>query len=195
MKNKAENPASLLENKQTSPIVELFFNLSHLKQVYRQGWLRRGVPPERCESVAEHSFSVAMLAMVLADRFPELDRLRVLELALVHDFGEIHAGDITPGDGVPKQEKTRREKESFALVLRESSCRDHLLSLFEEYEAGRSPEAKFVHELEKLEMALQASVYEQQGLGDFSEFLDSAEEAIEDPRLKAILEELRKLRK
>lgn len=195
MKSKAENPASLLANKQTSPIVEVFFDLAHLKQLFRQGWLRRGVPSERCESVAEHSFSVAMLATLLADLFPELDRLRVLELALVHDFGEIHAGDIVPGDDVPRDEKVAREKESFRLVLRRVSCRDHLLSLFEEYEAAGSPEARFVRQLEKLEMALQASVYEQQQLGDFGEFLDSAGEVIEDRRLKTILEELRKLRK
>ena len=194
MKHKAENPGTLLRGRQISPTVELFFDLSHLKNIYRQGWLRRGVPPERCESVADHSFSVAMLAMLLADRFPELDRLRVLELALLHDFGEIHAGDITPGDAVPRDEKTARERESFLEVLRRHPARYHFLSLFEEYEAGASPEARFIRQLEKLEMALQASVYEHQHLGDLGEFLDSAGEAIEDPLLKAILEELRRLR-
>ena len=194
MKNKADNPGALLGGRQTSPIVELFFELSHLKQVYRQGWLRRGVPPERCESVAEHSFAVAMLALLIADRFPELDRLRLVELALVHDFGEIHAGDITPGDAVPRDEKIARERESFTQVLRRLPSRDYFLSLFEEYEAATTREAKLIRQLEKLEMALQASVYEHQGLADLGEFLDSAGETIEDPRLKAILEELRKLR-
>ncbi len=193
MKNKADNPGALLKGRQTSPLVELFYDLSHLKQVYRQGWLRRGIPPERCESVAEHSFAVAMLALFIADRFPELDRLRLLELALLHDFGEIHAGDITPQDAVPRDEKIARERESFTQVLRRLPSRDYFLSLFEEYEAANTREAQLIRQLEKLEMALQASVYQHQGLADLGEFLDSAGEVIEDPRLKVILEELREM--
>ena len=88
-------------------------SLPQLKQLYRQGWLKRGVPPERCESVAEHTLGVAVLVMLLADtRFPELDAQKVLRMALLHDFGEIDAGDFTPIDGISLQEKHRLEKES-----------------------------------------------------------------------------------
>src|SRR5262245_26459952 len=99
MQTKADAPVTLLRGKNTLPLIEAYFEFAQLKQLYRQGWLRRGVPPERCESVAEHIFSMAVLAMVVADAyFPKLDLLKVLRLVLLHDFGEIYAGDIIPAD-------------------------------------------------------------------------------------------------
>jgi putative hydrolase of HD superfamily len=193
MATKAENPNELLKDKDVSPILRLYFNLAHLKQVYRKGWLERGIPASRCESVAEHSYGVVMLALFLADWFPELDRLRVLQLALLHDFGEIHAGDITPADKVTREEKLRREADSFSRVLRDWPQGEGYLALFQEYERGESKEARFVRQLEKLEMALQAAVYQYQGLASLGEFLNSADEAIDDARLRKILEDLRRL--
>ncbi len=49
------------------PLIQAYFELNHLKQLYRQGWLRVGIPPERCESVAEHSLGVALLCLFIAD--------------------------------------------------------------------------------------------------------------------------------
>jgi len=191
MLTKAENPSLLLKDKDVSPVLRLYFDLAHLKQVYRKGWLERGIPASRCESVAEHTYAAAMLALLLIDWFPELDRLRVLELALLHDFGEVGAGDITPADGISRQEKLQREHDSFSRVLNAWPDRDRCLALFEEYERGESKEAKFVRQVEKLEMALQAGVYQSQELGRLEEFLDSADEAVEDPLLRQILDELR----
>jgi len=193
MRTKAENPASLLAGKPVSAIVRLYFDLAHLKQVYRRGWLERDIPPERCESVAEHSYAVAILALLLSDHFPHLDLLRVLELALLHDFGEIDAGDITPADGVSREEKQRRELASLRRVLEQWPGRDRYLALYDEYLQGKSAEARFVHQLEKLEMALQAAVYQRQGLAVLGEFLASAEQAVEDDRLKLVLADLRQL--
>lgn len=193
MVTKAANPSGLLKGKDVSAVLRLYFDLAHLKQVYRKGWLERGIPPSRCESVAEHSYGVATLALFLGGSFPELNALRVLELALLHDFAEIHAGDITPADLVTRREKAHLEAGSFWKVVAHWPDRDRFLALFQEYERGESKEARFVRQLEKLEMALQATVYESQGLGKLEEFLDSAGEAIEDSRLRPILEDLRKL--
>lgn len=192
MLTKAGNPSALLKDKDVPPILRLYFDLAHLKQVYRKGWLERGIPTERCESVAEHSYGVAMLALFLAGRFPELNRVRVLELALLHDFGEIHAGDITPSDAIARSDKLQRERDSFSKVLESWPDADRYIAVFNEYERGESAEAKFVRQLEKLEMALQAGVYQCQGLASLTEFLDSAGETIEDPRLRDILDELRR---
>jgi putative hydrolase of HD superfamily len=68
------------------------------------------------------------------------------------------------------------------------------LALWEEYERGASPEAQFVRQIDRLEMALQASVYEHQGLADLSEFFTSVEQALAAPALQAILHELKTLR-
>jgi putative hydrolase of HD superfamily len=184
-----------LPGKQVLPLIEAYFEFNHLKQLYRQGWLLRGVPPERCESVAEHTFGVALLAMLLAEtHFPELDAGKVLRLALLHDFGEIYAGDITPFDGIDRVEKVRREQAGVTQVLAKLPQGERYLALWEEYEGQNSPEARFVRQIDRLEMALQASVYERQGLGDLSEFFDYVRSFLSEPELQAILRELEGLR-
>jgi putative hydrolase of HD superfamily len=195
MKEKAGNPAELLDNNSSS-VVRFYFELCHLKQIYRQGWLQRGIPPERCESVAEHSYGVAMLTMFVSEEhFPELDSLKVLRLALLHDFGEIDAGDLTPSDGVDKVEKSRMERRSVERVCSISPMGDVFIELWKEYEAGETPEAKFVTQIEKLEMALQAAVYEKQGFEGLGDFYESAGKEIVEGELKGMLGEVRRSEK
>ncbi len=69
MKTKASFPHSFLDNQEVSAIVEAYFEFNHLKQLYRQGWLQHGVPSQNCESVAEHSFCVTLLALFLINLF------------------------------------------------------------------------------------------------------------------------------
>jgi putative hydrolase of HD superfamily len=195
MQMKNENPSRHLQGKAASAMIELYFDLCHLKQIYRQGWLQRGISPLRCESVADHSFGVAMLVMFLADRYaPGLDMAKLLRLSLLHDFGEIDAGDVTPADGISSTEKVQRELASVQRVLRRLSNRERYLALWHEYEAGATPEAKFVRQVEKLEMALQASVYEHQGLAELGEFFASTKTALEDDQLREILAVIEDLR-
>src|SRR5262249_12679246 len=74
MHTKADPPRLPEGDRPASAILSAYFEWNHLKQLYRQGWLRRGVPPARCESVAEHSFGVALLAMLLSQSHrPPLD--------------------------------------------------------------------------------------------------------------------------
>ncbi|HEY3341621.1 MAG TPA: HD domain-containing protein, partial [Anaerolineae bacterium] len=172
MQVKAENPITLLAGRHTLPLVELYFELNQLKQLYRQGWLRRGVPAERCESVAEHTFGMAMLCMFIADAcIPTLDMQKVLRLALLHDFGEIYAGDITPADAVSPEEKHRREREAVQQVFARLPRGAEYLALWQEYEENQTDEARFVKQMDRLEMALQATVYEQQHIVNAEEFL------------------------
>ena len=110
METKAENPVKLLKDRKIDPLIRAYFELCQLKQLFRQGWLRRGVSRERCETVAEHSYGCAVLATWLAQAYyPQLDLCKVLRMALMHDFGEIYAGDIIPVDAVSAEEKHRRE--------------------------------------------------------------------------------------
>ncbi len=195
METKASIPVSQLAARHLAPLIEAYFEFNHLKQLYRQGWLQHGVSPRRCESVAEHSFGVAILALFLADaEGPELDTSRVLRMALLHDFGEIYAGDITPADGIDRDEKLRLERQAVQQVFRKLPRGADYLALWEEYERGASPEAQFVRQIDRLEMALQASVYEHQGLADLSEFFVSAEQALSAPGLQSILNELKIMR-
>jgi putative hydrolase of HD superfamily len=195
MQTKDTNPSCHLRGKSADAMIELYFDLCHLKQLYRQGWLQRGIPPLRCESVADHSFGVALLVMFLADRYaPELDMAKLLRLSLLHDFGEIDAGDVTPADGVTPDQKVQREKASVRRVLRRLPNRQRYIALWQEYEAGASPEARFVRQVEKLEMALQASVYEHQRLAKLGEFFASIRAALQDDQLRDLLAALEALR-
>jgi putative hydrolases of HD superfamily len=187
---KAAMPHSGLDPERLSPFVAVYYEFVHLKQLYRQGWIRNGVPAERCESVAEHSFGVAILALFLVDAYmPSLDRATVIRMALLHDFGEIYAGDLVPGAVTP-EEKHRLEADSVARVLGRLPNGEAYLSLWNEYEAAATPEARFVRQVDRLEMGLQASVYQRQGLLNPAEFYQSAIEALVDDQLRALLEEL-----
>ena len=190
MEIKAENPVGLLQDREHTPLITAYFELCHLKQLYRQGWLRGGVPRERCESVAEHSFGVAMLAFWLAQARPELDAAKVLRMALLHDLGEVYAGDITPGDGVNEGEKHRREAEGVRTILSRLPDGQGDIQLWDEFEAGVSPEARFVRQIDRLEMGLQAAVYQRQGLIAGDEFFESARQALIDPDLSMLLAEI-----
>lgn len=134
-----------------------------LKALDRAGWLRVGV--DRPESVAAHSWGVALLALL---RCPaELDRPKVLAMALLHDLAEAWVGDITPHDGVPRAEKKRREAEAIAELLAEHP---DLAALWEEAERGETDEARFVKQLDRADMEAQARIYAEAG-HDTQEFL------------------------
>ena len=117
MKTKQPNPIALVADQPISPLLQLFFECNHLKQLLRQGWLRRGIAPEQSESVAEHSFQVALMVLFLADAFPELDLQKSVLMALLHDCGEIYAGDITPHDPVTTQEKEALEQQAISALF------------------------------------------------------------------------------
>ena len=195
METKAEHPVRLLKDHNVDPFIQAYFELCQLKQLYRQGWLRRGVSRERCESVAEHSFACAVLATWLAQaNYPHLDVCKVLRMALLHDFGEIYAGDLIPGDAVEAEEKHRREAGSVAQVFGKLPGGADYLSLWEEYERNETAEARFVRQIDRLEMGLQAGVYALQGLDEPDEFFASARLALEDPRFSGLIEAVETLR-
>lgn len=191
MKSKGANPVELLSGQQVSPLLRAYFELNQLKQLYRQGWLRRGLDEVRTETVADHSFAVAVLSLWLAQAYyPELDLGRLVQLALLHELGEIYAGDIIPADGLPADEKSRREVESVRRVLSGLPSAEACLRLWQEFEDGSSPEARLVRQVDRLEMGLQAGVYALQGLLDGDEFLKSARAALSDDALLRLLDEL-----
>ncbi len=140
-----------------------------LKDLDRAGWKRVGV--SRPESVAAHSWSMALAALL---RCPaDLDRGRVLAMAILHDLAEVRVGDITPHDGVPREEKKRREREAAAALF---AGHPELLALWTEADLGQSPEARYLKELDNLDMGFQAERYMTRG-HDVSEFLGATAEA------------------
>jgi putative hydrolase of HD superfamily len=195
MKTKAPNPIYSLNGSCISPIIHFYFEFVHLKHLYRQGWLARGIPENRCESVAEHSFGMAVLAMILSDTmFPDLNILKVLRMVLIHDFGEVYAGDIIPEHQISPEEKHQLEQDSLKRIFATLPNGDEYIKIWDEFEQGLSAEAQFVRQIDKLEMALQASVYEHQQLNNLAEFFQSAKSAISSPELLEILNQLESLK-
>jgi putative hydrolase of HD superfamily len=174
-------------------LLRAFIRMMDLKGLYRQGWLKRGVPEARAESVADHSFGTALLALLLAEHlgqtpdFAGLNPQRALEMALVHELGEVYVGDITPVDGVSKEEKYQREREAFIRVVEGLPNRERLINLWEDFEAGTSPEARFIRQLDRLEMGIQAALLKVEGYDRMEEFLESAHRTVTQPDLKALL--------
>ena len=194
METKRAHAIQHLKNKDTLPIIEVFYEFNHLKCLYRQGWLRHGITKEQCESVAEHSLGVTLLALFLADAyFPQLDRMKVVLMGLLHDFGEIYAGDIVPGK-MSLADKHELERKSVERVFSRLSKGQEYLAVWEEFEAGKTAEARFMKEIDRLEMGLQASVYEHEKLGDLSVFFESTDKALTTPELREILAALLALR-
>lgn len=119
-----------------------------------------------------------------------IDAHKLLQMVLIHDIAESDpaVGDITPFDGVTPQEKHVREEAAMKRICSVLPHGDTLLSLWVEYEAGLTEEAKIAHQIDAVEMALQAREYEDTYHMDLSEFIDYARKRVSDPRLLAFFD-------
>jgi putative hydrolase of HD superfamily len=168
----------------SSPSAQVLLEVLGLKALPRAGWVRAGIPVP--ETVASHSWGVAWLVLVLLP--DDLDRARALSYAVLHDLPEVRAGDITPHDGVSPDDKHAREHLAARQLL---GPRPDLLATWEAYEAQADPEARFVRQLDRVDMALQAWRYTADHGHDLEEFVASAEAFVTHPRLRAVLRALR----
>lgn len=168
-----------------------FFNLSaNLKNVSRQGWIDK-LSITNPESVADHSFSMAMIGMVLSDS-QNYNTEKILKMILLHDLAESITGDITP-EKKPKNEKIILENKTMKDILANlpKPLQIQYQKIWEEYQENKSSDAKFVHQVDKFEMALQAKIYQKQtSFEKTSVFFESAREEITDPYLLKFLEQL-----
>ena len=149
-----------------------------LKHEDRAGWLRVGIAHP--ESVAAHSWGMAFLVLLLLP--DDLDRERALTYAIVHDLAEAWTGDITPYDAV--EDKHAREDAAMAAFCSRIHRQD-LLETWRAYECQADAEARFVKQLDRLDMGLQAQVYADRA--NITEFLESARGGLSAP-LSALLD-------
>ena len=113
---------------------------------------------QRHENDAEHSWHLAMMAMVLAEHATtEVDLFKVMKMLLIHDIVEIDAGDTFLYDTTQSHVNTEVELEAAKRIfglLPEEQMRD-FIALWEEFEAGETPEARFAKALDRLEPIMQ----------------------------------------
>ena len=175
-------------------VVSFYMQYNHLKNIYRQGWLKVRIGlehREKCESVADHSFSMALLAITMIEKYKlPYDTLKCIKMCIIHELGEIYAGDYTPYDNITKEEKHLKEKEAIQKVLKQLDFDNDFLQLWKEFEKRETEEAKFVKNLDELEFLLQSAAYEL----DTSSFKRSIEN-ITDEHCKEIVNSLINLTK
>ena len=146
-----------------SQVLELLLQANRLKQTVRSGWQQRGVA--QAESVAAHSFGTAFIALVMMEMIAEpIDASKVLAMTLLHDLPEVVTTDIpSPAwQYFPPGVKSDVQKRIMAAILGEGSTSDKWLDYWEELSQGESREARLVHDCDRLDMYVQALVYEKQ---------------------------------
>jgi putative hydrolase of HD superfamily len=139
-------------------VLDFLRSAERLKNVTRSAWTSEG----RRESVAEHSWRLCLMALVLRPSFPEVDFARLLRICLVHDLGEAIGGDVpapeqarSAASGLaPKAGQERRDLLQLLEPL-PAAQREEIVALWDEYEAATTPEARLAKALDKLETILQ----------------------------------------
>lgn len=180
-----------------SAALRLFLNAHRLKRTPRAGWVMRGVA--NAESVADHSFSVAFISLTLAELVDQpLDKAKLLTIALLHDLPESVVGDLpTPAVAYfPSGAKPKAEERVLIELLRCLPCAEQWLAWWQEFENGTSAEGRLVRDADRLDMLIQAHVYEQTtGNRWLAEFWAGSEApSFEFAATRALYEELRTLR-
>ncbi|KAK3020781.1 hypothetical protein RJ639_045853 [Escallonia herrerae] len=115
----------------------------------RKGWINHGIKGP--ESIADHMYRMALMALIAGD-LSGVNRERCIKIAIVHDIAEAIVGDITPSDGVPKAEKSRREQaalDEMCKVLGGGMRAEEIQELWAEYENNSSIEANLVKDFDK----------------------------------------------
>ena len=138
-------------------LLEFISLAEKLKTTLRHSWTSN---PERQESVAEHTWLMSLLALVLFEHIDTpVDKLKSLKMILVHDLGEAILGDIPAFEKSNRQEtKHTDEKKAItkiAFTLTNKKVANEIVSLWEEFEVGISNEAKFAVAMDKIEVLIQ----------------------------------------
>ncbi|WP_261559598.1 HD domain-containing protein [Frankia tisae] len=148
-----EPPAGVTDPRLTRQIAFLL-EIDQLKSVLRQSHL---IDLSRRENDAEHSWHLAMLAVVLGEYAAvEVDQGRVLRMLLIHDLVEVYAGDTFLYDTQAAAGQAERERAAadrlFPQLPRDQA--DELRALWDEFEARRTPDARFARALDRVQPLL-----------------------------------------
>ena len=178
-----------LKSSQKSDLVSFFRVVCNLKKTKRSGWIHKS-DISTPESVADHSYSMCMMSMVLSDII-DLYTEHIMKMASLHDLAESFVGDYMP-DKISYEEKVLLEDKAMIKIISKlpSFLRGKYLDIWNEYIDNSTVSAKFVHNMDKLEMALQAKEYEFEGYSKQSLqiFLKSATDYISNDGFDIVFE-------
>jgi len=154
-------------------LLPLLFEINQLKRIPRMGWAVRGIGLSDTESVAEHTYGMALTALLLAQLVDEpVDRGRLLTICLLHDLPETQILDLVPAAVryLTPAAKRRAEELALADLLSDLPSRQELQALWQEFEDGTTPEGRLARDADKLDMMTQAAAYERAGWRQLGEF-------------------------
>jgi putative hydrolases of HD superfamily len=178
-----------LEKNQLLDLLSFFRIVCNLKTIKRSGWIHKSniTSPE---SVADHSYSMCMMSMILAEII-NLDSGHIMKMVIIHDLAESLVGDHMPDD-ISSEEKQLVEDKAMKKIISKlpNSLRKNYLNIWNEYNDNITVNAKFVHSMDKLEMVLQAKEYEFEGYPKelLQPFIKSATDYISNERSDLVFE-------
>jgi len=140
---------------------DLLNQIAFIKEIDKVKYIQRKTKlfnSDRNENDAEHSWHLALMAIVLAEHSDEpIDILKVVKMVLIHDIVEIDAGDVFIYDTAKSHSNTDEERLAanriFGLLPKKQA--ENMISIWEEFEAGETNEAKFARSMDRLEPLLQ----------------------------------------
>ena len=172
-------------------ILDFFKTAANLKKIPRQGWVDKLSNPDP-ESVADHSYSMAVMSMIIAD-LENYNSEKILKMVLLHDLAESKIGDYTPNQ-ISNEKKKELENNAFYEIVENlpEIIKSRYLKIWQEYQENISSESKIVHQIDKLEMTLQAKLYQKEGYSKekLESFFESAKIEITNTKLKELFRKI-----
>lgn len=181
-------------------LAEFLLQAGRLKYLPRSGWVREGMPNP--ETVAEHSWRVALLAMILGEEL-DVDKNKLIKMALVHDLEEAETLDPVVQRGMAQvgNHQLDEEEQIVRKMTEGVAGTGEIFALWNEQAvedaAGASKEAVFLYELGKIATCWQALEYELGGADPkkLDEFWENAHAHVKTTKLIELLNDLETLRK
>jgi putative hydrolase of HD superfamily len=190
--------------KEIKKLVDFYKKAEKLKVTTRHSWLS---DLSRQESVAEHSWMLCLLAILLSDKLnKKVDLLRVIKMVTIHDLAESVTGDI-PSHEISLRQKNKHKNEKKVLKNLVASLSkekaSEILALWDEFNQNRTWEAKFANSLDKVEAVMQHNLhikkwdqgdfditpYYKDFYFDFDPFMRIFKDEVNDQLIKNIIKE------
>ena len=142
-----------MEKTEIFSVLTFLKSAEQLKNTIRSAHTSEGRP----ESTAEHTWRLCLMALLLADSYPNLDTLKLIKLCIIHDLGEAVSGDIPAIHQVPGIDKSIEERKDFLSLVEPLPQKQklELIGLWDEYDQAQTDEAKLAKALDKIETVLQ----------------------------------------
>ena len=168
-----------------SNVVNFYVMCNKLKNLVRKGWIDWHVSAERRESVAEHIYSVQMLALAMKSEYQyDIDIMRVSFMLAIHELGECLISDLTQFQ-ISKENKKIIEHMAVHDMLDGLLDAQQIEDLYLEFDEKSTDEALFAHLCDKLECDLQSKLYGEDNLVDLTKQDDN--NTFKDPRVQKLL--------